>query len=161
MTRPNEPAVVVRDATPDDIEFIAECNLRLAVETEDKTLDREVLLTGVRRGLANPTLCRYFIAEVGGRPAATTMVTYELTDWRDGVIWWLQSVYVEEDFRNTGVFRTVYQHIEALARRSLEVRALRLYVRSDNHRAMATYRAMGMTPAGYEVFEKAFDPEGP
>jgi ribosomal protein S18 acetylase RimI-like enzyme len=154
MTDNTNPSIVVRDAEPADIAFIADCNHRLAEETEDKVLDREVLVSGIRRGLANTGLCRYFVAEVDGRPAGTTMLTYELTDWRDGVIWWLQSVYVLEEFRNTGVFRNVYHHIEGLARRSPEVRALRLYVRSDNARALKTYRALGMEHAGYEVLEK-------
>ena len=146
--------VVVRDATPDDIEFIADCNCLLAEETEDKTLDRSVLVSGLRRGFASPGMCRYFIAESGGRRAGMTMLTYELTDWRDGVIWWLQSVYIMEEFRNLGVFRAVYHHIETLARSSDDVRGLRLYVRSDNGRAIETYRAMGMKHAGYEVLEQ-------
>jgi ribosomal protein S18 acetylase RimI-like enzyme len=153
MTKDAKPTVVVRDATHADIEFIADCNCGLAEETEEKTLDRGVLTSGIRRGFSHPGMCRYLIADVGGRPAGMTMLTYELTDWRDGVIWWLQSVYVVREFRNLGVFRTVYHHIETLARRSPEVRGLRLYVRSDNERAMTTYGAMGMSPAGYEVFE--------
>lgn len=153
MTNDNKSSVVVRDATPDDIDFIVECNCRLGAETEDKTLDRTRLASGVRRGFSHPDLCRYLIAEVAGRAAGMTMVTYELTDWRDGVIWWLQSVYVLPEFRNLGVFRAVYHHIDSLARRSPDVRALRLYVRSDNERAMRAYRTMGMTHAGYEVFE--------
>lgn len=146
--------VVVRDATADDIDFIADCNCRLAEETEDKTLDRSVLVSGLRRGFASPGLCRYFIAESGGRRAGTTMLTYELTDWRDGVIWWLQSVYVLEEFRNLGVFRAVYHRIETLAHASDDVRGLRLYVRSDNDRAIKAYRAMGMAHAGFEVLEQ-------
>ena len=147
------PRINVRDATLDDVEFIAECNYWLAAETEDKTLDRTVLTRGIRNVLAKPDLCRYFIAEVDGRSAGTTMLTYEATDWRDGVIWWFQSVYILKEFRNLGVFRTVYQHIEGLARASEEVKALRLYVRKDNKRALDTYQALGMSPAGYEVLE--------
>jgi ribosomal protein S18 acetylase RimI-like enzyme len=154
MTNNSKPSVAVRDGTPDDVDFIVDCNCRLGLETEDKTLDRGVLTAGVRRGFSSPEMCRYFIAEVDGKKAGMTMVTFELTDWRDGVIWWLQSVYVMPDFRNLGVFRRVYHHIETLARRSGEVRALRLYVRSDNHRAIETYEAMGMSHPGYEVLEK-------
>ena len=154
MTEHNPQEIVVRDATPDDSEFIADCNCRLAEESEHKTLDRLVLDSGIRRGMGNPAMCRYFVAEVNGRRAGMTMLTYELTDWRDGVIWWLQSVYVFEEFRHRGVFRALYDHIERLARRSPEVRGLRLYVRTDNERAVKTYRAMGMEPTGYEVLEK-------
>jgi GNAT superfamily N-acetyltransferase len=153
MKSDSKPSVVVRDATLDDVGFIVDCNHRLGVETEDKTLDRDLLATGVRRGLSHPELCRYFIAEVAGRAVGTTMLTYELTDWRDGIIWWLQSVYVLPDFRNLGVFRAVYRHIKTLARESQDARALRLYVRSDNQRALETYGALGMSRAGYEVLE--------
>lgn len=153
MTSSTPQKITVRDARPGDVQFIVECNSRLAVETEDKTLDRVVLTRGVRRVLARPDLCRYFIAEADGRPAGTTMLTYEATDWRDGVIWWFQSVYIVPEFRNLGVFRTVYQYIEELARDSDEVKALRLYVRKDNKRALATYKALGMAAAGYEVLE--------
>ncbi|MGD8412763.1 MAG: GNAT family N-acetyltransferase [Candidatus Latescibacterota bacterium] len=154
MEKNQKPPILVRDARPGDIQFIADCNYRLAEETEDKTLDRELLVQGIRRGLANGGLCRYFVAEVEGRPVGTTMLTYELTDWRDGVIWWLQSVYVLPEFRNKGVFRSVYHHIEELARGRSEVRGLRLYVRRDNDRAIQTYRALGMVDAGYDVLEK-------
>jgi GNAT superfamily N-acetyltransferase len=149
----DSPTIAVRDATPDDADLIADYNRLLALESENKSLDMSVLTAGVRHGLARPELCRYFIATAGGKPVGTTMLTFELTDWRDGVIWWLQSVYVETDYRRHGVFRTIFAHIEALARRTPEVRGLRLYVHRDNQRAMRTYERVGMTKAEYEVYE--------
>jgi GNAT superfamily N-acetyltransferase len=145
--------ITVRDATAADLEAIVGYNQRLAGETEGKTLDTAVISAGVRRGFANPQLCRYFVAEVDGRMAGTTMLTYELTDWRDGVIWWLQSVFIEPEHRRHGVFRAIYRHIEDLARAHPEVRGLRLYVHRDNARAMKTYESMGMEKAGYELYE--------
>jgi len=145
--------ITVRDATPADIDAIVGYNQRLAVETEGKSLDPAVIGAGVRRGFASPEMCRYFVAEADGRVIGTTMLTYELTDWRDGVIWWLQSVFIEPDFRRHGVFRAVYRHIENLARRHPDVRGLRLYVHRDNARAMKTYEALGMDKAGYELYE--------
>jgi GNAT superfamily N-acetyltransferase len=147
------PRILVRDATLSDAELIADYNRRLALESEDKVLDVPTLAAGVRRGLSHPELCRYFIATADGRPVATTMVTYELTDWRDGVLWWLQSVYVEPEHRRHGVFRAIYAHIEGEARRHGEVRGLRLYVHRDNERALRTYESMGMAKADYEVYE--------
>jgi GNAT superfamily N-acetyltransferase len=143
----------IRDASADDVDRIVGWNLRLAEESEDKTLDRSVLTEGVRRGMEHPGLCHYFIAELDGAPVGTTMLTYELTDWRCGVIWWLQSVFVEPDARKRGVFRAIYAHIASMARQDPDVRGLRLYVRFDNEKARRTYEAMGMSPSGYEVFE--------
>jgi len=153
-------SVVVRDATPSDVEIIVDFNCQLASETEDKILDRSLIARGVSGGLARPELCRYFVAEVDGHPAGTTMVTYELTDWRDGVIWWLQSVYVDQEFRRRGVFRALYDHIAGLARSTPEARGLRLYVKEDNARAQQTYQSMGMHSSGYLVFEHDWSQEG-
>lgn len=147
------PRITVRDAHMSDAGQIAEYNRLLALESEGKVLDTPTLTAGVRRGLSHPELCRYFIAMADGVPVGTTMVTYELTDWRDGVLWWLQSVYVEPAFRRHGVFRAIYAHIDAIARRHGEVRGIRLYVHRENQRAMRTYEAVGMEKADYEVYE--------
>ena len=153
MTSPSDFSVVVRDATPDDVDHIVDFNYRLAAESESKILDREVLTRGVHRGFSRPELCRYFIAEVNGEPAGMTMLTYELTDWRDGVIWWLQSVFVRPRYRRYGVFRAIYDHIKALALAGPETRALALYVKRYNQRAVDTYKALGMTDGDYYVLE--------
>jgi len=152
--------ITVRDARSDDIARIAEWNIRLAEESEDKRLDRDTLTEGIRRGFERQELCRYFIAELDGVPVGTTMLTYEFSDWRCGVIWWLQSVYVVAEARQHGVFRAIYAHIDSLANSNEEVRGLRLYVRFDNDRARKTYQAMGMSPSGYEVFEHEFGARG-
>ena len=149
----NTPRVTVRDAHMSDAEQIAQYNRLLALESEGKVLDMPTLTAGVRRGLSHPELCRYFIAMAEGRPVGTTMVTYELTDWRDGVLWWLQSVYVEPEFRRHGVFRAIYAFIEGVARHHGEVRGIRLYVHRENQRAMRTYESVGMNKADYEVYE--------
>jgi len=149
----NTPPITVRSARMDDADRIAEYNRLLALESEDKVLDMKTLAAGVRRGLSHPELCRYFIASAGDKPVGTTMVTYELTDWRDGVLWWLQSVYVEPAFRRHGVFRTIYAFIEAEARRQGDVRGLRLYVHRANQPALRTYENVGMKKADYDLYE--------
>lgn len=150
---PTPSHITVRDAGTADAPVIVDFNRRLALESEDKVLDEATLTAGVGRGLAHPELCRYFVAELDGRVVGTTMVTFELTDWRDGVLWWLQSVYVVPELRGRGVFRALYRRIDALARRQPEVRGLRLYVHRLNTGAIRTYTAVGMAPADYDVFE--------
>jgi GNAT superfamily N-acetyltransferase len=81
------------------------------------------------------------------------MITIELTDWRDGLLWWLQSVYVAEPHRSQGVFRALFDHIAALARSEPDVRGLRLYVERDNERAQRVYQQLGLQPSGHLVYE--------
>lgn len=147
------PEITVRPALRPDVEMIVDYNRRLAWESEHKELDERVLRAGVERALGTPGLCAYYLATIDELPVGQTMVTYELTDWRDGVLWWIQSVYVEEAFRRQGVFRALFQHIEREARASADVRGIRLYVDDENHRAWRTYESLGLKPSGHSLLE--------
>ena len=144
----------IRDAAMEDVRTIVEFNRRLARETEAKELDVGVLTLGVEQAINQPGYCRYFVAEIAGEVVGQTMITYEWSDWRNGVLWWIQSVYVDEPFRGRGVFRALHQHISTLARASANVRGLRLYVEHENKAALATYRKLGLAPTGHLLFEQ-------
>lgn len=144
--------VRIREAELRDLPLIVEFNCRLAAESEDVTLDREVVTRGVRRALSHPELCRYYIAEVDGRPVGQTMVTYEMTDWRDGLIYWVQSVYVLAEARGRGVFAKLYDHVKTVARVG-DGRLVRLYVERENAAAIAVYERLGMERTGYHLYE--------
>ena len=148
--------ITIRTAQLADAQVVCEFNLRLARETEQLELDPERVLAGVSALLADPGKGIYFIAEVDGVVAGQLMITYEWSDWRNGRIWWLQSVFVREECRRSGVFRVLFDHVSALARAQPELRGLRLYMHADNVRARQTYERLGMEPTPYEVFELAF-----
>jgi len=151
----NDPSVPihVREAVREDIPVIADYNQALARETESLKLDPKVLRSGVERAFDHQHLCWYFIAEVDGKAVGQTLITYEWSDWRDGVIWWMQSVYVHPDYRKRGVFQSIYKHIESLAQKDSQARAIRLYVKEGNHHGMNAYRRAGMADSGYVVYE--------
>ena len=145
--------VTVRRATMTDAAVIAEYNYQLALESENMRLDRVVLQAGVDQALARADLGHYFVAEVGQQVVGQAMVTFEWSDWRAAMFWWFQSVYVHPDFRKRGVFKTLYAHIEGLARQNGNVCGLRLYVHRGNRRAMETYRRLGMEHSEYLLYE--------
>ena len=148
--------IEIREAKAQDAETIASFNQGIAEETEGKHLDEATILAGVSRLLAEPSRGRYWLAEVDGRVVGQTMVTYEWSDWRNGNVWWLQSVYVISDFRRKGVFTALYAEIESLARQDADACGIRLYVEKQNERAQATYRALGMRSDTYLVMESMF-----
>lgn len=144
--------LIVRRATSSDLPTLVEWNLRLARESESLELDPTTVATGVRAVLEDPVKGVYFLADLEGRAVGQLMVTVEWSDWRNGPIWWLQSVYVDSDFRGRGVFRALFAEIlEAAALAG--VPSLRLYVEEGNLGAQEVYRKVGMRPAGYRVFE--------
>ncbi len=143
----------IRNARPSDAELIVQFNRRLAIDSEDNIPDLATLRRGVARALVRPEFCRYFLAEEGDNLIGQVMITYEWSDWRDGILWWLQSVYVVPDHRRRGVFSSLHEHIRALAVVDPDVRGLCLYALASNARALATYENCGMRQNGYVVLE--------
>lgn len=146
----------LRDATRADIPFLVECNAAMALETEHKTLDREVLARGVAAVFDNSSRGFYLVAEHDGAPAGCLLITYEWSDWRNGDWWWFQSVYVLPAARRAGVFRALYAEVERRARATKDVIGLRLYVERDNVRAQNTYASLGMEEEAYRMFARSF-----
>jgi GNAT superfamily N-acetyltransferase len=144
----------VRRAVPADLAVLVEFNLAIAWETEHKRLNRDVLTTGIRAVLADPARGFYTVAvDERGEVVGQMMITFEWSDWRNGWFWWVQSVYVREDARRSGVFRALYASIERQAAADPEVIGLRLYFDRENTRAQATYRALGMSDTNYGMME--------
>ncbi len=129
----------------------------LALETEALRLEQSCVEAGVSALLADPSKGIYYVAEVDGQIAGQLMITYEWSDWRNGNIWWLQSVYVKPEFRRRGIFRKLFAHLHTLARNTPEVCSLRLYMHADNSTARRSYEQLGMKPTKYEVFEMEFE----
>lgn len=145
--------IKIRQAVMSDASVITDCNVRLAEETEGLRLDPGCVAAGVDAVLADPAKGIYYIAELAGVMAGQLMITYEWSDWRNGNLWWLQSVYVKEEFRGRKVFRAMFEHLEELASLRQDVCGLRLYMRADNTRARQAYERLGMKRTHYEVLE--------
>jgi ribosomal protein S18 acetylase RimI-like enzyme len=146
----------IRNAVCQDAERIIHFNMSMARETEDKQLDEKVLTAGVNAIFDNPDRGFYLVAEVNGKVVASLMVTTEWSDWRNGDFWWVQSVYVVEKFRRSGVFRAMYAEVRQKAKNTPQVCGCRLYVEQDNTKAQATYAHLGFLETNYKVFEDVF-----
>ncbi|MEZ5442986.1 MAG: GNAT family N-acetyltransferase [Lysobacterales bacterium] len=151
----NGTALSVGPAHLDDHAFLVAANQAMAWETEHKRLDPERINPGVMAALTDPAKGRYLVARQQGRPVACLLVTFEWSDWRNGLFWWIQSVYVIPEARRIGAFRALYRAVEAQAQAEGAC-GLRLYVENDNDRAMQTYRSLGMDECRYRMFERSF-----
>jgi GNAT superfamily N-acetyltransferase len=144
----------IRKAQAGDAGAIAAFNRAMALETEGKALIPELVDAGVRRLLADASLGFYLVAEHEGRVVACLMVTNEWSDWRNGLFWWIQSVYVAAAWRRRGVYRRMYDFIRALARADPAICGFRLYVEKENAVAQRTYAQLGMQPTDYLMYEE-------
>lgn len=146
--------VTYRKAEPRDTDTIANFNAAMALETEHKALLPETIGAGVRKLIATPSMGFYVVAESDSKVVACLMITNEWSDWRNGLLWWIQSVYVEEAFRRQGVYRRMYEFVQELAKADAGVCGFRLYVEKDNEVAQRTYASLGMGQTDYLIYEE-------
>ena len=148
--------IQIRRARASDAGFIVESNVAMAKETEGMALDEDVVRPGVAAVLADDALGFYLVAEIDGRPTGQLMVTYEWSDWRNGLWWWIQSVYVRPEFRRQGVYRALHRHVADAARQTGGVCGLRLYVEQENTPAQQVYQSLDMHHTRYHMYEVEF-----
>jgi GNAT superfamily N-acetyltransferase len=135
-------------------EAISRFNQAMALETEGKALLAERVDAGVRRLIDDPALGFYVVAAEGDSIVGCLLVTQEWSDWRNGLFWWIQSVFVVAPWRRRGVYRRLYEQVRELAAADPQVCGFRLYVEKDNLVAQRTYAALGMTATDYLIYEQ-------
>jgi GNAT superfamily N-acetyltransferase len=151
-------ALRIRAAESRDTDVLADFNVAMALETENRQLDPPTVQAGVAGMFAQPQLGFYLVAELDQRVVGSLMVTYEWSDWRNKCFWWIQSVYVEPAYRRQGIFTRLFQAVRTQASRRDDVCGLRLYVEQHNRIAQSTYTSLGMDETHYDMYEVEFRP---
>jgi ribosomal protein S18 acetylase RimI-like enzyme len=146
--------MIIRQALSQDIAELAEFNINMARETEGMELISEVITTGVKGMIENPQRGYYLVVELDNGIQASLMVTTEWSDWRNGMFWWIQSVYVRPAYRRQGLYRELYARVKELAEQEPSVCGFRLYVERENTNAQKTYESLGMVETEYKLFEE-------
>ncbi len=144
--------IIIRKGTLSDLEDIVSNNLRMAKETENKLLEISKIHDGVHTLLIDDRLGSYFLAFVNNQNVGQIMVTREWSDWRNGYFWWIQSVYVQPQFRKIGVYRKLHNHVKNTAKQQGAV-GLRLYVDLNNLHAQQVYEHLNMEKSNYQLYE--------
>lgn len=146
--------ITIRKATKQDYETIIDCQIKMADETEKLTLNRDTVSKGVFEILNDSPLGYYLVAEnEQNLVLGVMMVLYEWSDWRNGKVLWIHSLYVLPIYRKLGVFKTFYSYLKNIINSSDEYKGLRLFVEKNNRNAQKAYESAGMTNEHYELFE--------
>ncbi len=146
--------ILIRLAEIRDVQVITKFNRAMALETEQKELIPEVISKGVDKLLNNPNLGFYVIAERDNEAIGSLMVTTEWSDWRNGIFWWIQSVYIEPNERRKGIYTELYNFIRESANNNPSICGFRLYVEKENILAQNAYEALGMMETDYRIYEE-------
>lgn len=141
-------------ASAADIEWLAQAQVAMARETENLNLAPEIVAAGVKYIFDHPDRGFYLVARNDPlTPIGCLLILKEWSDWRNGDVWWIHSVYVLPTERGQGIFQRMFDRVEAMARAS-GVRGLRLYVDKTNVRAQRIYEGLGMNKDHYLLYEK-------
>ncbi len=145
--------LVIKKAEQKDWKKIVNFQLEMALETEKLKLDKKMVETGVKSVFSNPSLGQYYVACDAGEVIASTLITFEWSDWRAKTVWWIQSVYVVPQLRGKKVFKTMYQYLKEIVSKDDSLTGLRLYVDKTNTNAQKVYENLGMNGEHYHLFE--------
>ncbi len=145
--------MTVRKANINDLKKIVSFQLAMANETEGIDLNQPTVEKGVEAVLTDPNKGNYYVAERNGEVVSSLLTTFEWSDWRNGTILWIQSVYVLPEFRRKGIYRNMYSHIKNMVLNDNELNGIRLYADKSNFPAQKTYETLGMNQDHYITFE--------
>lgn len=144
----------IRLANAAEAADLIEFNQAMALETEGKKLDPEILKNGVEAVFKDEKKGFYVIAEAEGTIVGGLMVTFEWSDWRNNWFWWIQSVYILPEFRGRSIYRLMYAFVKEKANQAKNVCGLRLYVEKENANAQKVYEKLGMESSHYLMYEE-------
>ena len=145
--------IQIRKGEDSDRDAIARFQVAMAWETEQYKLDFNTVQKGVAAVLGNENLGAYYVAVIENEVAGSLLTTYEWSDWRNGTVLWIQSVYVDSSFRKKGIYGALYTHVKTLVAADKSLKGIRLYVDESNKQAMEVYTRLGMNGEHYRVFE--------
>lgn len=149
----NDMEIRIRKGMYTDTNTITQFQIAMALETENFELDPRTVNQGVAAVLNNEQLGRYYVAESAGQVLGSLLTTYEWSDWRNGMILWIQSVYIRPEYRKMGVYTQLYRFIHDQVERDSGLCGIRLYVDKTNIPAQNVYARLGMNGEHYRVFE--------
>jgi GNAT superfamily N-acetyltransferase len=142
------------EAHASDHAFIVESQLTMALETEGLKLDSKTVELGVGAVLLDPTKGRYYVVKNGsGERLACTLTIPEWSDWRNGTVLWIHSLFVRPEERGRGVYRLLYSYLKEKVRNDPSLMGIRLYVDQRNERACVVYEKLGMSAEHYRLYE--------
>ncbi|WP_319229508.1 GNAT family N-acetyltransferase [Draconibacterium orientale] len=145
--------MIIRQATLQDHKTLVTFQLAMAHETEGIELHAPTVEKGVEAVLNDSNKGHYYVAEINGQVVSSLLSTFEWSDWRNGTILWIQSVYVSPEFRRKGVYRKMYAHIKDRVMKADNLNGIRLYADKTNVAAQNTYENLGMNHDHYVTFE--------
>jgi GNAT superfamily N-acetyltransferase len=147
----NKKTYFIRRANLTDLEKLVSFAMLEAREAEGIDLSPENVRRGILGALENDTLGRYWVlARENDEVIGNVSVIREWSNWNGGYYWWIQSLFIQPEFRGVGLMQKLIDTIKEEAQRGGGL-DLRLYVHSTNTRAIKAHRKSGFSESDYRI----------
>jgi len=148
--------IQIREADIQDLTILVEFQMNMAKETEDLILDETILTKGLKSVFENPEKGKFLVAFNSQNPdtiLASLFIQKEWSEWRNGHMLWVHSVYVHPKFRGQKIFPQMYMHLQGIVAENESLKGIRLYVDKRNKKAQNVYKKLKMNSEHYDLYE--------
>ena len=143
-----------RLASSSEIELITSFQIKMAKETENLDLNLETVTKGVSAVFEDKQRGDYFVALQDNIVVGCLLMTKEWSDWRNGYVCWIHSLYIKPEYRGKKLFSNFYIYLQKYINSQVDCFGLRLYVDKKNISAQKIYSKLGMNQDHYLLYEK-------
>ena len=141
----------VRKANLNDLDQLVKFIAAEADEAEGISKSTANIRNGIKSGLENPDIARYWVIEgTDGSLIGSVSVVKEWSDWNCAFYWWIQSMYIIPSHRGQGLMEALLETVKHSARNENALE-LRLYVHEGNKRAIKAYQKAGFSDTDYKM----------
>lgn len=140
------------------IDEITDMILKMAKETENKNLDKVKVKLAIDKLKKNSNLGHYVVISDNDKYCGMNMVTFEYNVHENKRVLWLQSVFIDENYRNKGLFRKLLKENENFANDKEDfAKVVKLYMEKNNTKAEQVYLKLGFKAKDLVLYELDYD----
>ena len=140
-----------RRAELKDLDKFVEFTAAEAREAKGHEKDTKTLRDGIKAALEDRSIAMYWVLlNQNNEPVGSASALKEWSDWSAGYYWWIQSMYIEPDYRGKGHMDLPLDAIRSDMKKQ-DGLELRLYVNEDNQVAIKAYKKSNFTFSRYRI----------
>ncbi len=143
----------IRKALQEDSMKIIEFQIKFALETKNISLVKSELQKGVEFIFKNPAVGQYYVAIFNMKVVGFCLTLNEWSDWRNGRVIWVDTIYVDAEHRGMGVSKELIKKIKEVVDQSFDYKGVRLYIGKDDIHAQKLFESLDMNANNYKLYE--------
>jgi ribosomal protein S18 acetylase RimI-like enzyme len=147
----SEASLKVRSAELNDLDQLVEFTAAEAREAEGHEKDTKTLKDGIKAALEDCSIAMYWVLmNQNNETVGSASALKEWSDWNAGYYWWIQSMYIQPDYRGKGHMDLLLDAIKSEMNEQAGLK-LRLYVNENNQAAKRAYKKANFAFSKYRI----------